>query len=219
MFRGARPSNYIAWSFQCFSIPIRCAFEEPLWLCCGFHGTPPYRDWTKDAPHFYESTFFKDSDPRSGLGGWVEQLTKFQVLDKLIHGYVGDFKGFQANTEGGECPHTSVHYILGRDGGGICPVEAPADCISRPTFSPHGLLPTFLPVISLGSFSPPIDPFFFLHHAMVDRMWFKWKQKHQLNRYAHEGGSVQRLENDTIFDQYPTEGPPFLTVNSPIPHR
>jgi tyrosinase len=47
---------------------------------------------------------------------------------------------------------------------------------------------------------------------MIDRIWFKWQNKHKLNKYAFEGGSVQRFENITVFSQYPTGGPPYLTV-------
>ncbi|KAJ7908749.1 hypothetical protein B0H13DRAFT_2495887 [Mycena leptocephala] len=34
-----------------------------------------------DAAHFYESAFFKESDPKSGLGSWGEASTQFRVLD------------------------------------------------------------------------------------------------------------------------------------------
>ncbi|KAN0111160.1 hypothetical protein V8E52_008772 [Russula decolorans] len=45
-------------------------FEELLKNKCGYTGSSPYWDWTIDAPNFYESSFWKDSDPKSGLGGW-----------------------------------------------------------------------------------------------------------------------------------------------------
>ncbi|KAJ7883330.1 hypothetical protein B0H13DRAFT_1890415 [Mycena leptocephala] len=34
-----------------------------------------------DAANFYESAFFKESDPKSGLGGWGDASTQFHVLD------------------------------------------------------------------------------------------------------------------------------------------
>ncbi|KAJ7883317.1 hypothetical protein B0H13DRAFT_1890405 [Mycena leptocephala] len=55
------------------------------------------------------------------------------------------------------------------------------------------------------------DPLFWLHHAMVNCIWFKWQKKHKLNTYAFEGGSIQQFENTTIFSQYLNGGPPYLT--------
>jgi tyrosinase len=34
-----------------------------------------------DAPDFYESSFWKDSDPKSGLGGWGNPNADFSVTD------------------------------------------------------------------------------------------------------------------------------------------
>jgi tyrosinase len=34
-----------------------------------------------DAPNFYESSFWKDSNPVSGLGGWGNQTADYSVLD------------------------------------------------------------------------------------------------------------------------------------------
>jgi tyrosinase len=34
-----------------------------------------------DAPNFYESSFWKDSDPKSGLGGWGNPNADFSVPD------------------------------------------------------------------------------------------------------------------------------------------
>jgi tyrosinase len=34
-----------------------------------------------DAANFYDSAFFKESDPKSGLGGWGGAATQFRVLD------------------------------------------------------------------------------------------------------------------------------------------
>jgi tyrosinase len=41
-----------------------------------------------DAPDFYESSFWKDSDPKSGLGGWGDPNADFSVPD-------GGFRTFQ----------------------------------------------------------------------------------------------------------------------------
>ncbi|KAJ7881447.1 tyrosinase copper-binding domain-containing protein [Mycena leptocephala] len=170
-------------------------FEDALRNRCGYRGALPYWDWMKDAANFYESAFFKESDPKSGLGSWGNTLTQFRILDStlfasssfwllypflhmlhqkfnlfpqfeqvfpvpglaydythsanasfiklmvesLIDGFVGDFKGFQTQMEGVEGPHINVHFIVSRDTGGSCPSDVPAGCISGPTFAANGL--------------------------------------------------------------------------------
>ena len=37
--------------------------------------------FTLDSPNFYESSFWKDSDPVSGLGGWGDPNADFSVPD------------------------------------------------------------------------------------------------------------------------------------------
>ena len=49
-----------------------------------------------DAPEFYESSFWKDSDPNSGLGGWGNPDADFSVPD-------GGFSGFHLSYPS---PHT-----------------------------------------------------------------------------------------------------------------
>lgn len=38
-----------------------------------------------DAPDFYESSFWKDSDPESGLGGWGDLNANYSVPDGGFH--------------------------------------------------------------------------------------------------------------------------------------
>lgn len=38
-----------------------------------------------DAPDFYESSFWKDSDPKSGLGGWGDPNADYSVPDGSFH--------------------------------------------------------------------------------------------------------------------------------------
>ena len=44
-----------------------------------------YSDCWIDAPDFYESSFWKDSDPESGLGGWGDPEADFAVPDGGFH--------------------------------------------------------------------------------------------------------------------------------------
>ncbi|KAK7030251.1 hypothetical protein VNI00_014268 [Paramarasmius palmivorus] len=218
-------------------------YEYALKKKCGFTGVSPYWDWSLDAHDVYGSSLFKDSDPKSGLGGWGDPSNDFQVPDggfssfklsypsfhtvrrnftlqpfvvfpqevngpdparyanasftpeevsKLVNGFVGDYKGFQSYLDSIQGAHGSVHFIVGGDLAGQCPKNAPSDCVNgSPTFSAN-------------------EPMFWMHHAMVDKVWFDWQQANKANARAFEGGSVQApFEN---FTQYPTGLPPNLTV-------
>ncbi|KAJ7058027.1 Di-copper centre-containing protein [Mycena amicta] len=232
------------------------AFELKLRSHCHYEGALPYWDWTKDAHHFAESPFFKDDDPKSGLGGFGDATKELRIMggafsdsspspftvsypfphtlrrnltliaptgelftmpgfvwnktrsvnesftepvvQSLIDGFVGDPKGFQAKMEGAEGPHANVHSAVGGDLAGYCPVEAPPGCLPGPTFSPN-------------------DPLFFLHHAMVDRVWSKWQNRHPLNKNAFYGGSVQAFDSVANYSLYPTGAPPMMSSLWEIP--
>ena len=48
---------------------------------------------------------------------------------------------------------------------------------------------------------------------MVDKVWSDWQNAHPDNFWAFFGGSVQALDNDTYYGQYPNGAPPFLSVS------
>ena len=49
---------------------LSCVYDSDSWI---------------DAPDFYESSFWKDSDPASGLGGWGDPDADFEVTDGGFH--------------------------------------------------------------------------------------------------------------------------------------
>ncbi|KAF8470981.1 Di-copper centre-containing protein [Russula ochroleuca] len=222
-------------------------FEESLKNKCGYTGVSPYWNWTIDAPDFYGSSFWKDSDPMSGLGGWGDPNADYTVPDggfhKLLLSYpsphtvrrnfslfpyngpfplftdpqetgnstilgsvveavldtsAGDFKGFQVALELPEGPHTAPHAMVGGDLAGTCPKNAPSNCRRGFTWAPN-------------------DPLFFLHHAMVDKIWYDWQCRDPVNVNSFFGGSVEYIGNLTGYDQYPNGGPPYLSLDSIIP--
>ncbi|KIK69068.1 hypothetical protein GYMLUDRAFT_635011 [Collybiopsis luxurians FD-317 M1] len=118
-------------------------------------------------------------------------------VDKMVNGFVGDYEGFQKYMEGFQGAHGSVHVILGGDLGGTCPGDAPADCEGGPTFSAN-------------------EPLFWMHHAMVDKVWYDWQNANSANAGIFYGGSVQMIDNATIYAEYPTGGPPMLSLESTI---
>jgi len=119
-------------------------------------------------------------------------------VTKMVNGFVGDFKGFQAYFEAINFgAHGNVHEIVGGDLGGVCPSDAPPGCEGGPTFSAN-------------------DPIFFLHHGMVDKIWSDWQQKHS-NFWKFEGGSIQALLTLWLYQHFPTGLPPNLTLDTLMP--
>jgi tyrosinase len=48
---------------------------------------------------------------------------------------------------------------------------------------------------------------------MIDKIWFDWQNRDPANAHSFSGGSVQALESLDTYNQYPTGGPPFLSVS------
>ncbi|KAK7046426.1 tyrosinase [Favolaschia claudopus] len=62
------------------------------------------------------------------------------------------------------------------------------------------------------------DPLFWLHHALVDKIWYDWQNIHPSNKKALFGGAVQAIQNATgYYYKYPTGAPPFLQMNATMP--
>ncbi|KAF9645987.1 Di-copper centre-containing protein [Thelephora ganbajun] len=223
-------------------------FERALREECGFIGTQPYWDWTKDADDFYNSPIF-DPDPRTGLGGWGDPSADFQIttgafasdfvrrypvphpvrrnytvissigglgdgappitqplntfftperINAMVDGFPGDFLGFQALFEGGDGSHGAIHQIVGGDLVGMCPLAAGPNCKRGPKWTPN-------------------DPLFYLHHAMVDKLWYDWQRRHPENFWSFHGGSIGAHSAPGIYAQFPNGGPPFLNFDTDVP--
>ncbi|KAG7451672.1 Di-copper centre-containing protein [Guyanagaster necrorhizus] len=225
--------------------------ETELRKKCGFSGTMPYWDWTRDAADFQGATIFAEPDLNSGLGGWGQPEDDYLVHDggfsydfelaypvphglrrnytlrpwesnqfagmdvildpsqmanvsftadkiqQLVNGNEGNYVGFQFSFEDWEAAHASVHEMTGGDMAGNCPATAPSTCAPGPLWSPN-------------------DPLFFLHHTTVDKVWYDWQNKSPVNKNAYAGGSVQLVQNRTMYLENPNGGPPFLTPQSVV---
>ncbi|VDB83076.1 unnamed protein product [Peniophora sp. CBMAI 1063] len=145
---------------------------------------------------------YENLDDSSGLFPIpdLEANSTFTV-DKIaagINGYVGDFPHFQQWMESGEGPHGSVHLIMGGDLGGTCPVNAPSNCTGGPTWSAN-------------------EPLFWMHHAMVDKVWYDWQHANESNFWAYSGGATQSNTNASYYDEYPNGAAPALSLDSVMP--
>ncbi|KAF7371572.1 Di-copper centre-containing protein [Mycena venus] len=147
----------------------------------------PYLNWPLDG-------FMTEADDQLDMNATFTPAER----DKLVNGFVGDYKGFQSYFEGYNGSHGAVHLMVGGDLWGQCPGDAPPDCVGGPTFSPN-------------------EPLFWLHHGMVHKMWFDWQNKHPSNKKAFFGGSVQALDNSTYYHEFPNGAGPFYNISSTMP--
>jgi len=220
-------------------------FERALREECGFTGTQPYWNWTKDANDFYNSSIF-DPDPNSGLGGWGDPQNDYEittggfsfdfelpypiphrlrrnytafigssgfgdgtpvptapiytqftpdVVQAMVDGFPGDFVGFQAIFEQGS--HGAIHLSVGGDLIGACPLGSGPNCVKGPKWTPN-------------------DPLFYLHHAMVDKLWDDWQRLRPENFWAFQGGLTGAHSAPGIYAQFPNGGPPFMNFGTHI---
>lgn len=123
-----------------------------------------------------------------------------EIVDAIVSGSTGEYIDFQALLENFSGPHPGVHLIFGGDMGGTCPYGlATPPCYPGPKWSPN-------------------DPVFFLHHAMIDKIWYDWQHRDSCNKNAFGGGSVSFQVNTTqTYAEYPTGSPPWLNTSSVIP--
>ncbi|EPQ57105.1 Di-copper centre-containing protein [Gloeophyllum trabeum ATCC 11539] len=126
-----------------------------------------------------------------------ETFTAAEV-EKMVTGFKGDMIGFQRYLGAFTGSHNSLHVIVGGDLGGQCPTDAPPGCISGPTFSAN-------------------DPLFWLHHAMVDKIWYDWQRNDPVNFWTFQGGSVQVISNYTEYEMWPSGAPPLMNLNDTMP--
>jgi len=121
------------------------------------------------------------------------------VVDNTVNSWTGDYIHFQEYLEGFPGPHPGPHFILGGDLTGLCP---------------FGLTP---PACNAGPRWCPNEPMFFLHHAMVDKVWFDWQHRDPSNKGAYAGGSVSGQVDPSLVSAYPTGAPPLLSLDSVLP--
>ncbi|KAH9974194.1 Di-copper centre-containing protein [Russula vinacea] len=216
-------------------------FEESLKNKCGYTACCPIgtglsvshvslsrvygSDNWLDAPNFYESSWWKDSDPqfpyfypsphtirrnfslfpfdvpfpiftKPGKMGNISILAS--TIEEVLDTPAGDFKGFQVAFEAPEGSHSGPHALTGGDMAGTCPETATDDCIPGFSWTPN-------------------DPLFYLHHAMVDKIWYDWQKRDPVNVKSFSGGSVQQTGSFAAYTQYPNGGPPYLSLDSIIP--
>jgi tyrosinase len=122
-----------------------------------------------------------------------------EKVEALINGFVGDYEGFQAEFEAWNKAHFAVHSVIGGDATGQCPKGAPADCQQGTHWSSN-------------------EPFFFLHHSMVDRVFWMWQNKHPENMASFSGKTLPVLQyfNNEYMVRFANGLTPPMTRRAPL---
>lgn len=181
------------------------AYEKALKDHCGYKGTLPYWDWSKDYENVLESPIW-DTDAGFGPNGdptGPEGVSKGHCVRN------GSFAGWTPAWYQGEYrPHCLSRGFLD---------VATAEKVSARTVKPEILEAVVVdetdffnftlhvedvshltvPFLVHGDFrriTAPNDPVFFLHHSQIDRLWWSW-QKYSGDRFLQYNGPAQ-LDGD-----------------------
>ena len=164
----------------------------------------------------------------------------YSVIDSIINGYVGDFRGFQTAMEAFQGPVFLGHGMLGELSSSVCVRSHPyiqgviwvatalamllrvvsmvldlLRVVGR-IFLPSSLFPhdfrTIVLAASWGEYSQTAFCSTLIIDKMIDKVWAEWQSKDEQNANAFYAGTVQALENATYFNEWPTGAPPLLQV-------
>ncbi|KAJ6109988.1 hypothetical protein N7486_002223 [Penicillium sp. IBT 16267x] len=146
------------------------AYEKALKDHCGYKGTLPYWDWSKDHENVLESLiwdidagFGPNGDPTGPEGvskdvATAEKVSARTVKPEILEAVVvseTNFFNFTVHVE--DVSHLTVPFLV------------------------HG---------DFRRITAPNDPVFFLHHSQIDRLWWNW-QKYSADRFLQYNGPAQ----------------------------
>ncbi|KEP50120.1 tyrosinase tyrosinase: common central domain protein [Rhizoctonia solani 123E] len=197
-------------------------FHETLKKQCGYQGVMPYWNWSLDVANITASPLF-DSDPEAGLGTFGTPLTDGAFKDAYRsyptpHVISRTYDPYPFKQDAAVFPFSFTHRdlsaptvldpknidsIVNGSKGNFTDFAYKLD--GAKAQGPHNAAHMMLP----GDISDPLwspnDPLFFLHHANIDRIWWRWQNAHKENMKAFGGGLTQDLAN---YDTYPVGAPP-----------
>lgn len=207
---------------------------------CGYKGPMGYWDWTKDASNLKESTMF-DGNKKSGLGGFGKANNDFVVKDDAFADSVRSYpsphtisRNF-SETPFDENRFQPTPWIITKPKTRIRDVVTPGTVQS--VINGHqGDFKGFLDAFDIvegfhtgvhlmvgGDLMDPAispnDPLFFLHHGMLDRVWYLWQKKSTRNKKAFSGGLTPGLATLEQFLEFRSAGmDPQASLTTPIPN-
>ncbi|KAF9052157.1 hypothetical protein BJ165DRAFT_1340679, partial [Panaeolus papilionaceus] len=233
--------HFFPWHRYFLSLYERTLREE-----CDYKGAIPYWDWSVDADkggRLLDSPIF---DPVTGFGGdgvegtyslnFTDQEMDFNgVNPDMFHGCVMDgpfaYPGFKV--------HLGPGFLVGDH----CLTRGVSDSIQKklnssivekalmqPTFdkfrvaleegkgdgAEHGAGHFAVGGEFANLYSSPVEPIFFLHHANLDRIWWKWQSLNLTQRIIDVSGNDTHGHNVSLSYRLPfgqfNDNPPISEV-------
>ncbi|KII84662.1 hypothetical protein PLICRDRAFT_117591 [Plicaturopsis crispa FD-325 SS-3] len=181
------------------------AFEGALKDKCGFKGTLPYWDWTKDAADFEHASVYMDDDEESGFGGWGDPKQDFQITTGAFKDFHVSYPNYHrvrrnftlqpyfplsrseypiADLKANETfSATEVQRMIGDFDGDYQAMSQYIDAEQGARWAVHliagGDFADACPTNAVGC-TPDTkwsanDPLFWIHHAFLDKIWSDWQ--------------------------------------------
>ncbi|KAK6814605.1 Tyrosinase ustQ [Aspergillus parasiticus] len=177
-----RSASFLPWHRYTLVV-----FEKALREHCGFTGQVPYWDWTLDWMNLANSSIFNSVDgfggdgdrtgPEVVGGGHCVIDGPFAGLQPILynHTYVQHCiaRGFR---DGDQAGRISGEYYRPESIGGILRKQSYVELVREVEIYLHnplhqGVNGDFLAMTAAN------DPLFYVHHAQLDRLWWRWQQE------------------------------------------
>ncbi|KAG9083366.1 hypothetical protein FRC06_004564 [Ceratobasidium sp. 370] len=200
-------------------------FENALRTQCGYKGTLPFWDWSKDTAHIPSSPIF-NSSKTYGLGTFGTNATEYSVTDgafrNAIRAYptphlvkrkfdlypfrkqVFPFEFLDSNMRATDAfTPSAVKAVVDGSKGNFTDFAYKMDGVRAQGM--HNAAHLMMGGDMSNPLVSPNDPLFYLHHAHLDCIWARWQARRKENREAFGGGLTQDLEH---YDRHPVGAPP-----------
>ncbi|KAI9151401.1 Tyrosinase ustQ [Paramyrothecium foliicola] len=186
-------------------------YEKALKTECGYTGTALYWDWVQDSAAPASASVW---DPVTGFGGDGVSPDGSPFSYCVADGPFADFRPvFWGNETQPHClqrqfmqaiPEAGLQEMLGfaYNENVVAGLFTHTDFVSFKSpleGSPHGAVHAGISGSNgdMGPMTSPNDPIFFLHHTMVDRIWWQWQQESSSRTFDYGGNIYPEPQSGT----------------------
>ncbi|KAF9872934.1 hypothetical protein CkaCkLH20_09444 [Colletotrichum karsti] len=197
-------ATFLPWH-RYFTVVYENALHE-----CGYEGSVPYWDWTRDPMEFYKSPVFADQFGfgYDGSDNKTETLADGRLLRCVTAGPFKDLRPsyiavslkelveeehclFRNLVDGdNEASARAAEYFNSTAIAAVQTETTYEDYRWKLEGGPHGIIHSSIG----GDMTPttsPNEPLFFLHHAQIDRIWSQWQDMDiEAREYDYAGPTI-----------------------------